>query len=298
MGIRRTAAIAAISLALTAPGLVAAPPAAAADTRLTIARIPTVTAPYGKKATIKPKVTRTGQVKLLSKSLTVKQGKRTVVRDKTSAKLKPGTYRVTTKLKYRTYKLARSTKTVKQKVVGVEAWTETRVTCTASSVETYTWGAELDATCTGTAFDGTFPIRGLSVFGEPGDYTGYTDNYDSLDFAWLPSPGEKFSATLMPADDIYRTTTVRRTTTRKVWSGTKVKSRTQNLIVKAGKRPSRTTPDAWGECPGWAPIKGNRGSYDWIYHVPGSTYYSRTIAEECFTTRRAAENAGYRAPLR
>lgn len=298
MGILRTAAVAALSLALLAPGLVTAPPAAAASTKLTIGKHPTVTAPYGKKTTIKPKVTKTGQIKLVSKSLTVKQGKRTLVRDKTSAKLKPGTYRVTTKVKYRTYKLVRSTKTVTHKVVGVEAWSDTEVTCTASSVETYTWGGEFDATCTGAEFDGTLALRDVSAFGEVGDYLGYSSNFDSLEFSELPTSGEQFSATLSPADDLYRTARVKKTTTRKVWSSTKVKTRTQNLTVKAGKRPSRTSPDASGECPSWAPIKGNQGSYDWIYHVPGSTYYSRTYAEECFTTRRAAENAGYRAPLR
>ena len=64
------------------------------------------------------------------------------------------------------------------------------------------------------------------------------------------------------------------------------------------KTPSRTKPSSGGNCPAWAPIKGNQGRYDWIYHVPGSTYYNRTIPEECFSTTRAAEAAGYRAPLR
>lgn len=71
-----------------------------------------------------------------------------------------------------------------------------------------------------------------------------------------------------------------------------------SAATAAVKTPSRTKPITAGNCPAWAPIKGNQGRSDWIYHVPGSTYYSRTIPEECFSTTRAAEAAGYRAPLR
>ncbi|WP_125099922.1 hypothetical protein [Leucobacter chromiireducens] len=66
----------------------------------------------------------------------------------------------------------------------------------------------------------------------------------------------------------------------------------------AVKTPSRTSPNASWNCPAWAPIKGNQGRGDWIYHVPGSTYFSRTIPEECFSTVAAAQAAGYRAPRR
>ncbi|MGU9539636.1 sunset domain-containing protein [Clostridium tepidum] len=47
-------------------------------------------------------------------------------------------------------------------------------------------------------------------------------------------------------------------------------------------------------------IKGNinKNTGEKIYHVPGSTYYDRTIAEEWFSTIEEAEKAGYRAPKR
>lgn len=65
------------------------------------------------------------------------------------------------------------------------------------------------------------------------------------------------------------------------------------------KYPSRVDWSYRGwNCPSWAPVKGNQGSYDWIYHVPGSTYYDRTNPEECFSSASAASRAGYRAPLR
>ena len=51
------------------------------------------------------------------------------------------------------------------------------------------------------------------------------------------------------------------------------------------------------DCPASHPIKGNRGD-DWIYHAPGTTYFSRTKPEECFATEADARAAGYRAPKR
>ena len=55
--------------------------------------------------------------------------------------------------------------------------------------------------------------------------------------------------------------------------------------------------DEWN-CPQSHPIKGNHGKTDWIYHAPGTTYFSRTKPEECFATAAEAETAGYRAPRR
>ncbi|MEU4016335.1 cell wall-binding repeat-containing protein [Microbacterium sp. NPDC028030] len=58
--------------------------------------------------------------------------------------------------------------------------------------------------------------------------------------------------------------------------------------------PVRTTPvDSWN-CPSWAPIKGNIGAKEKIYHMPGGRYYAATNPEECFRTEAAAKSAGYR----
>lgn len=93
------------------------------------------------------------------------------------------------------------------------------------------------------------------------------------------------------------TTTVKyKTKSGTTWSKTKSKSKTQTLKItkkKAVAGPAK--PNATGECPASAPIKGNQGKPDWIYHKPGGTYYKRTHAEECFTTEAAAKKAGYRA---
>lgn len=55
-----------------------------------------------------------------------------------------------------------------------------------------------------------------------------------------------------------------------------------------------TTPNGTS-CPASAPIKGNQGSPEWIYHRPGQGSYDITVPEECFATGAAAEAAGYRA---
>ena len=61
-----------------------------------------------------------------------------------------------------------------------------------------------------------------------------------------------------------------------------------------GQSPSRPVPPInGGQCPSYAPIKGNRDSM--IYHRPGQRYYAITRAEECFRNAASAEAAGYRA---
>lgn len=57
--------------------------------------------PYLGAATVKPKVSKSGPVKISSSTLTIKQGSKTVAKDKTSAKVKAGTYSVKTTVKYK-----------------------------------------------------------------------------------------------------------------------------------------------------------------------------------------------------
>ncbi|MFT4040299.1 MAG: 30S ribosomal protein S6 [Thermomicrobiales bacterium] len=49
--------------------------------------------------------------------------------------------------------------------------------------------------------------------------------------------------------------------------------------------------DSDGTCPADRPIKGNASSM--YYHVPGSSFYDRTIPEFCFDTVESAEAAGF-----
>jgi large subunit ribosomal protein L17 len=48
------------------------------------------------------------------------------------------------------------------------------------------------------------------------------------------------------------------------------------------------------EAPAGFPIKGNTDSM--LYHVPGSSHYSQTVAEVWFASEEAAEAAGFAAP--
>ncbi len=65
----------------------------------------------------------------------------------------------------------------------------------------------------------------------------------------------------------------------------------------AGGQPDLTSyppvPGTW-DCPANAPIKGNQGSPEWIYHLPTNAYYANTNPEECFATAAGAQAAGYR----
>ncbi len=51
-------------------------------------------------------------------------------------------------------------------------------------------------------------------------------------------------------------------------------------------------PVSTWNCPSYAPIKGNEGS--WIYHPPSSPWYDATTPEQCFATESAAQTAGFR----
>lgn len=175
-----------VCLALVTVGVGAS--TASAASAVTVSKIASKTAPYKGKATVEPAVSKAKGTKVLSKKLTVKQGSRTVAKNKTSVKLAAGTYEVTTTVKYKTSRVS----------------------------------------------DG-----------------------------------------------------------RTLWSATKTRSRAQTLVIKAGKKPNHAEPYSDGECPSWAPVKGNADSG--IYHVPGGRWYKVTKAEECFTSASAARAHGYRA---
>ncbi len=58
--------------------------------------------------------------------------------------------------------------------------------------------------------------------------------------------------------------------------------------------PESHAPLADGSQPEGFPVKGNADSM--LYHVPGSSFYARTVAEVWFTTAEAAEAAGFALP--
>ncbi len=98
---------------------------AAMTSTVTLGTIGSPIVRVGGTASVTPKATTRGSVDIRSKAITVVQGKKTLVRSKSSARLKAGTYAVTSVVKYRTIsgtgasKKYSSTKTTskKQKLV-------------------------------------------------------------------------------------------------------------------------------------------------------------------------------------
>lgn len=78
------------------------------------------------KATIKPSVQAARGVKVTSKTLGVKQGKKAIAKNKASVSLKAGTYQVTTKVNYKIGKKSHSTSKsqtlVVKKVAAKKSW--------------------------------------------------------------------------------------------------------------------------------------------------------------------------------
>jgi hypothetical protein len=266
---------------------------ASAATPVTIGKIASKTAPYGKKITVKPKVSHAKNAVASAKLTVKKKSGRTIAKNKSSVKLSAGTYRVTTSVRYKTFRTTTEKRTTTKRVLTVAYYESTPVTCVPTRVDVITEGwVSLDGTCTGAAFSGKVTLSNLDAFeGEP--WWGLDDDYNELEFSAPPQVGTAFSATLTPGDDLYKNKSVTTTVTKKVWSSVKTKTKTQTLVVKAGKKPNHTAPYSSGECPSWAPIKGNGNSG--IYHVPGGRWYDVTYAEECFTTASAARAHGYRA---
>ncbi len=74
--------------------------ATSAAKKVTVKKIPNKKVKGSAKATVKPKYSKGKKVKVKSAKLTVKKGKKTVAKNKKSVKLKAGTYKVTTTVKY------------------------------------------------------------------------------------------------------------------------------------------------------------------------------------------------------
>jgi hypothetical protein len=95
-----------IAVALAASGVTAVGTAAEAAPSVTIQKIAGKTITANTSTTIRPKVARASNVSLGSKTITVKAGSKTLVNRKASARLKAGTYRVTTRVEFATWQMS------------------------------------------------------------------------------------------------------------------------------------------------------------------------------------------------
>jgi len=93
-----------------------ATPAQAATKPVTIKKLGTQWIGWDGVAVVKPNVKKAKKVKIVRKALTVQQGAKVIRRNKTSVKLKVGTYRLTTKVTYKV-KGKKRTAVAKQRLV-------------------------------------------------------------------------------------------------------------------------------------------------------------------------------------
>ncbi len=286
---------------LTAGGLVLVTPAAEAATQpsVSIATIKNRTAKYRKTVSVEvPKVTRKGNVELGTTSFTIKRGKKTVAKNKTSAKLKAGRYRVTTSARYRTWAMVTRTRSEQETYVAVPAYASVAARCTvqAATPPTEEFSSyQLELGCTSGDYEGSRTVAGTADGDEASGWIiAPLFTFDEAPVATEPAPlvGLVVDVSIYFSQDIVQTRTVTTSYRVKEFSNTRVAKRTQNLKIKQGAKPGRTDPVSTWNCPKWAPIKGNAQSM--IYHLPSQRFYDRTKPEDCFSTQKAAKKAGYR----
>src|SRR5690606_24307998 len=103
-----------VALSAVCLTLAVATPAEAADS-VTIKQIGAKTAPYKKAITVKPSDKKPGKVQVTKATRTVKNGRKTIGRNKAAVRLKAGKYAVTQRVTYRSYRK----QAVKTRVVAV-----------------------------------------------------------------------------------------------------------------------------------------------------------------------------------
>lgn len=217
-----------------------APVTAASPAPVTIAKLPTKTVKKGKTVTVKPSVKTAGSdVKVTSKRITATK-KGVNLKNKTSVKLKAGTYKVTQTVTYK----------VKQTQSATFKKYETSIPeCEILRVNSGDWEqAQLRVACKAYDLPGTQKFT-VDVEWKICSWSAYLDNectasqYIDSDAWWegrttdgvwrfgtfddegiTPEAGETFDAYLQSQVDSV-------TLTGKVWSKTKTATRTQTLKV-------------------------------------------------------------------
>jgi hypothetical protein len=255
-------------------------PTPALKTSLAIKKIASPVAPLKGTATVKPAVSTAGWVTVTSKVMTVKQGNKTVVKNKTKAKLKAGKYSVKTTVKYKTYAMEDG-----QRVYSSSksiAKTQNLVVRNALAVKSIA-GKKVPHNGKATIKPNVSAAKGVKVVAKT----------LTVKLGTKTVAKNKKSASLK-AGRYNVTTTVKYRLPSSNYTRTATKN--QWLTITAGKKPSSVAGTGSWNCPAGYPIKGNASSG--IYHHPWNASYSKTNPEECFSTDSAARAAGYRAAKR
>ncbi|MFJ6415699.1 hypothetical protein [Paeniglutamicibacter sp. NPDC091659] len=219
-----------------------------APTKVTINKIKTATVnKKTKTATVKPSVKSSGQAKVSSSKITVKQGKKTVAKNVSSAKLKAGKYTVTTTAKYKTWTNKTTSKTVKTTKLVSDGSKLVNMTCEVVGAEDgdieVGGSSPIPATalyfeCKG-AFDGVYET--VAYFSDA-VVPGWAPSGSSDSVLWLDdvptAPKVDMAAVntvkvgVLPFEKLYKTTATVQKTTTKVWSKEQSKTLKQTLTVK------------------------------------------------------------------
>lgn len=212
-----------------------------APNKVTISKIKTAKVnKKTKKATVKPSVKSSGQVKLTSSKINVKQGKKTVAKNVSSAKLKAGKYSITTTAKYKTWTNKTTTKDVKKKTLVSNGSKLVKMNCKVADIEPqYFEGFLIDLLfleCTGD-FDGVYKARAGYVLDIDDNWPIAGDMIWGESFPEEPNIrsvyGLRFTTNVYPLErDLYKTTVTKQKTTTKVWSKEQTKTLKQTLTVK------------------------------------------------------------------
>lgn len=102
-----------------------ATPAQAATKPVTIKKLSTQWIGWDGAAVVRPNVKKAKKVKIIRKAVTVQQGSKVIRRNKTAVKLRPGTYRLTTKVTFK-YKGKKRAVVARQRLVVKQGRCATR----------------------------------------------------------------------------------------------------------------------------------------------------------------------------
>lgn len=243
---------AAIALAATASLVAGTATTADAASYVSIQKIKGKTIKKNAKTTIRPKVSHEKHVRVDSKSITVEKGGRTIVDHKSSARLRPGTYRVTTTASYRVSRVVTKTREVSSLRYRAGVTLEGR--CSVVDVTSIdTTNAALTLDCVASAFTSE-------------DFSADASAHDNGDGTWSVTMDDQSIRSLTSADGAYglqgqrvtgavtATSPVYKITVEKykkrAYGKSHTKSKSQTLKIKAKKpKPKHAcTKTASGTC--------------------------------------------------
>lgn len=223
----------------------AAPAASATAARsaagVSITPITRATAPYRKRAVVRPRYRASGQVAVSDARLTVSRAGRTIATNRRSVSIPPGTYRVTQRVTYRTYTLRSSRATVVPAGARFESYDYVYGQFWSSSCSVTAWSPDGAAPGTGT---GTL---GCEVFSDEGLTASFTYPF-TYDGSTLRTEGDRVAGVVVPGsepavgdgvyfDSLLTTAPITRPASVRVYGGLRSVKRTSTLRVKAGAKP-------------------------------------------------------------